>query len=230
MRLLSILTVVVAVDGLAWLKAEDAKPATYSLHPIGRVEKAAGKTTIVLDKKLQPGLLGLDSYSHVYVLWWFDQNDTPEKRAILQVHPRGDAGIDKTVRLWDAQSGKELRCLEGHTQPVQSVAFSADGRRAISASQNSAACPSRNCGQFNYEARKDTGLNGYRSARGNKEGGGRVEEVNRSATHQHRKDQADLTAVVPLEVRYRPRRSRSALRMALFFRISARRRISLGFS
>jgi tRNA-Thr(GGU) m(6)t(6)A37 methyltransferase TsaA len=29
------------------------------------------------------------SLSHK-VIWWFDKNDTPEKRAILQVHPRGD--------------------------------------------------------------------------------------------------------------------------------------------
>jgi len=26
----------------------------------------------------------------VQVFWWFDRNDTPQKRAILQVHPRGN--------------------------------------------------------------------------------------------------------------------------------------------
>ena len=35
-------------------------------------------------------MLGLEQWSHVQVIWWFDKNDTPEKRAILQVHPRGD--------------------------------------------------------------------------------------------------------------------------------------------
>ena len=44
----------------------------------------------MLDKKYQPGLLGLAGFSHVHILWWFDQNDTPQKRSILQVHPRGD--------------------------------------------------------------------------------------------------------------------------------------------
>ena len=44
----------------------------------------------VLEKKYEPGLLGLDGFSHVYVFWWFDRNDTPEGRAVLQVHPRGD--------------------------------------------------------------------------------------------------------------------------------------------
>ena len=46
--------------------------------------------TIVLEKKYQPGLLGLENFSEVWVLYWFDRNDTPEKRSILQVHPRGN--------------------------------------------------------------------------------------------------------------------------------------------
>jgi tRNA-Thr(GGU) m(6)t(6)A37 methyltransferase TsaA len=54
------------------------------------VRKAEGRTTIVLDKKYQPGLLRFEKLSEVWVLWWFDRNDTPEKRAILQVHPRGN--------------------------------------------------------------------------------------------------------------------------------------------
>ncbi len=45
---------------------------------------------IVLDKKYQSGLLGLEGFSHVQVIWWFDKNDTPQKRSILLVHPRGD--------------------------------------------------------------------------------------------------------------------------------------------
>ena len=70
------------------------KPAppekTFVVRPIGRVEKVDDCTRIVLDKKYQPGLLGLEGFSHIHVLWWFDQNDTPEKRAVLQVHPRGN--------------------------------------------------------------------------------------------------------------------------------------------
>jgi tRNA-Thr(GGU) m(6)t(6)A37 methyltransferase TsaA len=63
---------------------------TFVVRPIGRVEKTDNRTQIVLDKKYQPGLLGLEGFSHVYVFWWFDKNDTPQKRAILQVHPRGN--------------------------------------------------------------------------------------------------------------------------------------------
>jgi len=59
----------------------------FVVSSIGSVAKADGKTTIVLEKQYQPGLLGLEGFSHVYVYWWFDRNDTLEKRAILQIHP-----------------------------------------------------------------------------------------------------------------------------------------------
>ncbi len=39
---------------------------------------------------------------------------------------------DKTVRLWDVETGRCLRVLEGHTHYVRSVAWSADHRRALS--------------------------------------------------------------------------------------------------
>jgi tRNA-Thr(GGU) m(6)t(6)A37 methyltransferase TsaA len=62
----------------------------FSVYPIGRVVRKDGKTMIVVDREYQPGLLGLDKQRHVHVIYWFDKNDTPEKRSIMQVHPRGD--------------------------------------------------------------------------------------------------------------------------------------------
>ncbi len=41
---------------------------------------------------------------------------------------------DHTVRLWDAETGLELRRLEGHTESVTSVSFSGDGKRLASGS------------------------------------------------------------------------------------------------
>ena len=35
---------------------------------------------------------------------------------------------DKTLKLWDTQTGQELLTLKGHTGRVNSVAFSPDGR------------------------------------------------------------------------------------------------------
>ena len=40
----------------------------------------------------------------------------------------------KTVRLWDAATGRCVRTLEGHGHYVQSVCFSADGRWVASGS------------------------------------------------------------------------------------------------
>ena len=62
----------------------------FRAYPIGKVERKGGRTFIVLDKKYEPGLKGLEKHSYVHVIYWFDRNDTPEKRAILKVHPRGD--------------------------------------------------------------------------------------------------------------------------------------------
>ena len=92
-RITMIIVMCVAVrGGHAWA-ADDAQPSTqteYKVRPIGTVKIVDDRTLIVLEKQYQPGLLGLDGFSHVHVIWWFDKNDTPEKRAVLQVHPRGN--------------------------------------------------------------------------------------------------------------------------------------------
>ncbi len=63
---------------------------TYTMRAVGWVRKTAGKTLIEIDKRYQPALLGVDSLKTIQVFYWFDRNDSPDKRTILQVHPRGD--------------------------------------------------------------------------------------------------------------------------------------------
>ena len=74
-----------------------------SAHRTGR--ESDDRTQIVLDKKYQPGLLGVEGFSHVYVFWWFDKNDTPEKRAVLQVHPSWKSAEPAHWRLRHAVAG-----------------------------------------------------------------------------------------------------------------------------
>ena len=89
-RLFVTLVLLVIVFPQTEVNAMEQKEKAFTVHPIGHVQKSEDRTLIVIDEKCQPGLLGLDGWSHVQVIWWFDKNDTPQKRAILQVHPRGD--------------------------------------------------------------------------------------------------------------------------------------------
>jgi tRNA-Thr(GGU) m(6)t(6)A37 methyltransferase TsaA len=71
--------------------AADRNPkAFFKLFPIGKVEKQGQTVTLRIFDEYVDGLLGLDGWSHVNVFYWFDQNDTSERRRVLRVHPRGD--------------------------------------------------------------------------------------------------------------------------------------------
>ncbi len=71
-------------------ETEKVKKKEFALKQIGTVKKTDGRTMLVMNKDVESALLGLDGFSHVLVFWWFDKNDTPEKRKVLQVHPRGN--------------------------------------------------------------------------------------------------------------------------------------------
>ena len=73
-------------------EAETKQAKQFLLNPIGVVQRDSDKktATLVINKDIAPALLGLDGYSHVWVLYWFDRNDAPKWRSILQLHPRGD--------------------------------------------------------------------------------------------------------------------------------------------
>jgi len=63
---------------------------SFSIDPIGVVWKTDDGARIEIFDEYRDGLLGLDGFSHMMVFYWFDQNDTPENRKTLQVHPRKD--------------------------------------------------------------------------------------------------------------------------------------------
>jgi len=76
---------------LAWGQEQSASlRAKFSLEQIGRVERRDGKVFIVMAPYLAEGLAGIDDFSHLWVIYWFHGNDTPEKRRTLKVHPRGN--------------------------------------------------------------------------------------------------------------------------------------------
>jgi tRNA-Thr(GGU) m(6)t(6)A37 methyltransferase TsaA len=62
----------------------------YQIFPIGVVHNREEGVWIEIYPKYVDGVLGLDQFSHIHVLYWFHENDTPDKRGTLQVHPRGN--------------------------------------------------------------------------------------------------------------------------------------------
>jgi len=89
------------VIGLAWgildaveIRARSAsRPCekVFKMKPIGIVHNRDSSAWIEIGREYEDGLKGLDEFSHVWVIWWLDQNDIPSKREILQVHPRGNS-------------------------------------------------------------------------------------------------------------------------------------------
>lgn len=63
---------------------------TYQVFPIGVIRKTDTRTWIEIENRYKDALLGLDGFSHIHVIYWFHENDTPELRRTLQVHPRKD--------------------------------------------------------------------------------------------------------------------------------------------
>lgn len=65
---------------------------TYCIRPIGWVRKQNGQTVVEVGEPYLPALLGLEQYSHIWVIYWFQENDNPRDRAVLQVHPCRNPG------------------------------------------------------------------------------------------------------------------------------------------
>lgn len=61
---------------------------SFEMSPVGWIHKNDGDVTIEIEREYEDALLGLEGFSHVWVLWWFHRNDNQEKRSTLRVHPR----------------------------------------------------------------------------------------------------------------------------------------------
>ena len=60
------------------------------LNPVGVVTKQGKRAFLEIYPEYAPALTGLEGFSHLWVFYWFHENDNPESRRTLQVHPRRD--------------------------------------------------------------------------------------------------------------------------------------------
>jgi tRNA (adenine37-N6)-methyltransferase len=69
----------------------ETTPSTaFTLTPIGRVRLDGDRPRLLIDPAFRDALLGIEGFSHIYIFFWFHENDHPEGRAVLRVHPRRD--------------------------------------------------------------------------------------------------------------------------------------------
>jgi tRNA-Thr(GGU) m(6)t(6)A37 methyltransferase TsaA len=91
-RIISVGTL--ALLGLALSTSEAQKGTSaeepFRVSPVGWIHHRDHGVTIEIAPRYADALLGLDGFSHVWVIWWFDRNDNPRKRSVLRVHPRGN--------------------------------------------------------------------------------------------------------------------------------------------
>ncbi|MGD8990366.1 MAG: tRNA (N6-threonylcarbamoyladenosine(37)-N6)-methyltransferase TrmO [Desulfobacterales bacterium] len=65
-------------------------PVSFQIFPVGVVNKKDESTWIEIFEPYADALLGLEGFSHILVFFWFHDNDTPDRRNTLRVHPRKD--------------------------------------------------------------------------------------------------------------------------------------------
>ncbi len=77
-------------DRLAPRNERRTKISDLCMNPIGVVRRVPEGALLEIKPELAPALKGLEDFSHLWVFYWFHENDNPEARATLQVHPRRD--------------------------------------------------------------------------------------------------------------------------------------------
>ncbi|TIH17050.1 hypothetical protein D0S45_07755 [Marinifilum sp. JC120] len=57
---------------------------TFSMSPIGQVQVKEGEASIHVFEEFRSGLEKMDRFSHFIALWWASEQDSPDRRAVLQ--------------------------------------------------------------------------------------------------------------------------------------------------
>ena len=60
---------------------------TYAIRPIGYLRLETEGPVIEIQPELLPAMVGLELYSHLWIIFYFHENETSADRHLLQVHP-----------------------------------------------------------------------------------------------------------------------------------------------
>ena len=124
-----------SVNAVNNLSADPERSILLALQAVS-VGSAGGKPVLVeaeeaLHRAVQESRLQLTLRGHTAGLYRVAHSPDGKRLAT--------ASIDKTAKVWDAASGKELLTLHGHTMDVTGVAFSPDGTRLATSSYDKTA-------------------------------------------------------------------------------------------
>lgn len=56
----------------------------FKVHPIGEIKNSEKGVTLSLNQMYIPALKALDGFSHVNVIWWFNDFDDDQYRSVLE--------------------------------------------------------------------------------------------------------------------------------------------------
>lgn len=67
--------------------SKNGSTPNFEIRPIGTVHRPETGFYLQLDEAFRPGLKQLEHFSHLIVLWWATEQDTPEARSQITCYP-----------------------------------------------------------------------------------------------------------------------------------------------